>query len=102
MNDDFLKKFLKENAKDVPPSQLGESSRIWRKINTGTERGRMWWIVLPVLAMSLALAVILRVEKPQQVVGEEEAYLYQEWSDMVNDVDADVDQELVTVFDNGK
>lgn len=102
MSDDLLKKFLKENAKDVPPSPLGESSRIWRKINTGTERERMWWIVLPVLATSLALAVILRMEKPQQVVGEEEAYLYQEWSDMVNDADADVDQEFVTVFENGK
>nr|WP_295903422.1 hypothetical protein [uncultured Bdellovibrio sp.] len=99
MSDDLLKKFLKENTSEVPSAPLGESSRIWRKINDKSERKRMWWIVLPVMATSCLLAIVMRLEKPAPVMGEEEAYLYQEWSEMVSDVDTDVDQEFVSVFE---
>ncbi len=100
MTDEGLKNFLKENIQEPAPSS-GEASRIWRHIEDSSRKRTFWWALIPAMATSLALVFVLRVEKTLLPPSEEE-YLYQEWSEVVRDVDVDTDveQDFVSVFEN--
>ncbi|KHD87202.1 MAG: hypothetical protein OM95_15575 [Bdellovibrio sp. ArHS] len=98
MSDDSLKKFLKANASRTPEADFAEGPRIWRHIQAGGAR-RWQWLLVPVLAASLVAVIFLKYEKPATYLNDEELYLQQEWAEMQSEVDAEVDQEFVTVFE---
>lgn len=93
MNDDSLKKYLKENAKPVPSEPLGEAARIWRSLDRRRNR-RMWWSLAPILATAAVVAFVVHTQTLQNEAKVEEEYLYQEWNAMMSDVNSDVETEL--------
>lgn len=97
MNDDSLKKFLKENASSVPAEGLGESSRIWRKIEERKNRWSLWWAMLPVAVTAALVVFVVRTHTLQNESKVEEEYLYQEWNAMMSEVNSD-ESELITTF----
>lgn len=99
MSDDKIKSFLKDSIQETPPAPFGEPSRIWRTIEGKSSHRTIWWAFLPVGVTAAALIFVLKMEKTY-VPTEEEKYLYQEWSEMVSETDADVEQDFATVFEN--
>lgn len=98
MNDKSLKDFLKAHASKAPEADYAESSRIWAHIQAERPR-RIAWILFPTLVTSLVAVVFLQFEKAPAQMNEEEVYLQQEWAEMQSEVDAEIDQEFVTVFE---
>ena len=98
MNEDALKKYLKENLRPVPPQTLGEASRIWLKIDGRKSRFSLWWGMVPVAATIALTALVIQNQTLQNETRIEEDYLYQEWNAMMSEVNSD-ESELITTFE---
>lgn len=98
MNDDSLKKYLKENSEAVPSAALGEASRIWQNIDKRSRR-QMWGWMIPILTTAAGVAFVMYIQTMQKESKVEEDYLYQEWNAMMSDVNSDIESDLITAFE---
>ncbi len=105
MNQDPLKEFLTRHHAETPPGSDLEVKRIWKKINEHKKHSffSWFWVATSTAAAGLALGLYLNFQKTPQTISmaalTEEQYLQQEWQDLIQDVDAEVESEFVSFFD---
>lgn len=98
MNDEQLKKYLRDNSAPVPPEALGEATRIWLRIDGKKHGFSLWWSLIPAIATAALLVFVIRSQTGQYESRIEEAYLYQEWNAMMSDVNSE-EGELITTLE---
>lgn len=96
MNDDKLKNFLKTGVSQAPEASPGESSRIWRKIESSAKQRTLWFRWAPMVAMAMVAVIFFKHQSDLRELRLEEEYLQQEWADLMNDVNSDNEVEFFT------
>ncbi|MEN0059488.1 MAG: hypothetical protein AAGB31_11685 [Bdellovibrio sp.] len=99
MSDDSLKNYLRKNAQEIPEARPQEAVRIWNRMQQMQPVKSAWrWWVSSVMTAAAALIAFVYLRQPQKIESLEEEHLYREWTEMVQEVDADFEQEYVSTF----